>query len=209
MVKKLIKLLLVGLVLLLFSFLLFKYSWQLFDDKRELTEFAEKVKTTQSIPDSLMNMYLAVYSHKNHISMTKEIFLGYGSSLLQRHPGNHYANCTCDDVIRNNLWIGLIQQNPVKDRIKSTRLAFALESLIGSDECLNYYVTNMYESIDSDIWNQPYSWKNKPIFGLSKNEFLEYLIIERTPTYFGKFTNPERFELRKKVIEEQIKNVKQ
>jgi hypothetical protein len=201
--NKIIKSFFIVVASVLFGFLLFKYSWQLFDNKQELTTFSKKIEAVPMIPDSLMTIYYLTFPYHNGISTTHDMLIGLRGFLKFRHV-KKYENCFCDDIVRSDLWPNRLKIHAVTKKISSLRLSFALESLVGQRACLNYYLRNEYQYTLRLIQNFPYKWKNKAIESLTKEEFIEYIAVKDVPYAYNKFTNIELFNLRIKVIKEKI-----
>jgi hypothetical protein len=185
MKKLLIKLALSSFLIFIAVFYVFKYSWLIFDDNKLLENFATKINQTELIPDSLMEIYFNKYHHRNGVSITREIFIGPFTALYEGLPERD--NCLCDDILKdfidkkdlkNKLWI--------RKKSERIRLGFGLESIVGTEKCLNYFLVNEYNNFkiaafeyptiltDSNAANIQFL-KYKSISKLNKIEYANYL----------------------------------
>jgi hypothetical protein len=166
-------------------------SWRSAERVKIVKFVAAKVQESQPLPDSLLNIYNAVYPFRMGKGMHSDISDRIWNGVVKDKTGRNL--CYCDDIIYN-VRIFFSEKLFPLTRLEAIILGFGLEENVGSEACLSYFIRLTYDEL------QPvrslYSWHNKKLDSLTVEEFKEFLVLEKAPVYFDKFKHPDRFAAR-------------
>lgn len=182
------------LIQIAFGYWLISSRWSIFLTDEQMVSLSSEVNNVTPLPYNFVELYDVLYPNEIHTSMTKQLFVNYGTRILfrRRHIEN-LPHCPCDlvydiqvnknQMLANVHWPG---------RLQELEYGFAIEDFSTPEKCFDYFIQNRLENLRINTPPQ-HDFLEKDISSMNEDELIELIMLMKHED-FHRYTNPGQFE---------------
>ncbi len=159
-----------------------------------MVSLSSEVNNAQPLPDNFVKIYELLYPNAIHTSMTKQLFVNYGTRILfRRRQIENLPHCACDLVydiqVKSNQVLADVHW---PGRLQELEYGFAVEDFSTPEKCFDYVTQNKIRDLRNNL-PELRELLTKDISSMNTSELIELVILIRNKE-FHRYKNPARFE---------------
>lgn len=182
---------------ILLAYWLVSSRWHLLLSNDEMMEYAERVKEAEPMPENFMRIYTAIFPNHVNTSLTKQVFVNYGTRFLFRHTElDDKPHCFCDMVYD----IQKKRHQELEDlewdgRLQDLEFGFGIEKYASPESCFHYVMQFRIPEVLEQLPGKKYAHlKGKTLTQMTDDELIELILLGKSRSRYSRHKNPERFE---------------
>ncbi len=169
--------------------------WSIFLTDAQMVSLARDVNTTPSLPDNFIEMYERLYPNAVHTSMTKQLFVNYGTRIVfRRRQIENLPHCACDLVydiqVKNNQLLADVHW---PGRLQELEYGFAVEDFSTPEKCFDYVMQNRISGLRATAGLEFEELLSKNVANMRDDELFELIMLVKEKD-FNRYKNPKKFE---------------